>query len=151
MWEIRFLLKHRDSVAKLSSSSDIGWAKLLYFSMKPLVEVVDKVFFCDHYEWSDFLTCQEIWMWCPFGVKPLKSWHNRLWHPGLHGALHTKTGLARHPVMGKWHGKHKEPSGLCFLLVAPDLGSVEETWLFRRQAQRPWVQARYWIELNWIE
>ena len=49
-------------VAKLSFSSDIGLAKLLYFSMKPLVEVVDKVFFCDHYEWSDFLTCQEIWM-----------------------------------------------------------------------------------------
>jgi hypothetical protein len=52
----------RDSVAKLSSSSDVGLAKWLYFSMKPLVEVVDKVLFCDHYEWSDFLTCQEIWM-----------------------------------------------------------------------------------------
>ena len=40
----------RDSVAKLSSSSDVGLAKWLYFSMKPLVEVVDKVLFCDHYE-----------------------------------------------------------------------------------------------------
>jgi hypothetical protein len=42
-----------------SSSSDIGWAKLLSLSMKLLVEVVDKDFFCDHFEWSDFLNCQE--------------------------------------------------------------------------------------------
>ena len=39
----------------------------------------------DQFYWSDFLTCQEVWMLCPFGVQTLSPglgpWHcTQCWH-----------------------------------------------------------------------
>ena len=62
----------------------------------------------------------------PGSMDFVSNWEKvRIRHPALHGAiyLHPKTGLARHPVMGMYHLKHQELSGLCFLLGCPGLGN----------------------------
>ena len=40
---------------------------------------------------------------------------------------HTKTGIARHPVMGMYHGELKGLSGPCSLAVAPGPGVAKAT------------------------
>ena len=79
--------------------------------------------FFDHLNiWSDSLCYLGVGIWFQLGLSPTHLTY-RLRHPGLHGALHTKTGLARHPVMGKYHLEHYELSGLCSLLGCPGPGS----------------------------
>ena len=48
---------------------------------------------------------------------------------------HTKTGLARHPVKGRYRWELKELSGLCSRSVALGPGVVWETRLFYLQAK----------------
>ena len=50
--------------------------------------------YLDHYFWSDFLVCQEIWISYPFWSKQIKS--------GLGPCIAPKAGLVRHPVKGKY-------------------------------------------------
>jgi hypothetical protein len=55
--------------------------------------------------------------------------------------LHPMLALHPPPVKGRYKSRMSVFNGAFWRFVAPDQGSVRETWLFRRQGKRPRVQA----------